>query len=215
MVVVAALGLATWAAKPHVISFGKIWTVKLFLGGDETKSVDIKVRPLMVDGKIKEFTTGEPHDVTDRSFVVQRAFRVNDSLPEEGRVPKWKWQRGGWLTVDRSSARISAVKLPEFDPFYSQAAWYRDYVAYCGVTDNGEKLTAVVSQIGRKKPIYRRELGLTTAAELPDAYCHAPHWERQPMRVTFQPKQGGNFTVNMRGLVTVQPATEPAESDEE
>jgi hypothetical protein len=30
---------------------------------------------------IKEWTTGDAHDVTDRSFVVRRVIKINDSLP--------------------------------------------------------------------------------------------------------------------------------------
>src|SRR3954465_3008040 len=93
-------------AKQHVISFGKPLSVKLFVGPSEDKTLDIKVRALYVDAKIKEFTTGGPHDVTDRLFVVRRSFRVNNSLPVEEapvgqrKMPKWLWQRGGWLLVD-------------------------------------------------------------------------------------------------------------------
>ena len=31
---------------------------------------------------LKEWTTGDAHDVTDRSFVVRRVIRINDTLPE-------------------------------------------------------------------------------------------------------------------------------------
>ena len=58
-----------------------------------------------VDAKLREFTMGEPHDVTDRIFVVRRAYRVNDWLPDDPKsVPKWRWQRSGWLLVDRQTA---------------------------------------------------------------------------------------------------------------
>jgi hypothetical protein len=40
----------------------------------------LKIRALLVDGVLKEWTTGEAHDVTDRSFVVRRVIRLNDSL---------------------------------------------------------------------------------------------------------------------------------------
>ena len=75
--------------------------------------MDITVRALYVDAKLKEFTTGKPHDVTDREFVVRRAFRINDALPEiRTRRPKWLWQRGGWLLVDRVSGKVTQLKLP-------------------------------------------------------------------------------------------------------
>jgi len=56
--------------------------------------------------------------------------------------------------------------LPYFDPFYSAASWYRDYVAYCGLADDGEKLYAVVAELGRKKPLVRRDLGAPGADDM-------------------------------------------------
>src|ERR1017187_3690791 len=32
---------------------------------------ELKIRALLVDGALKEWTTGDAHDVTDRSFVVR------------------------------------------------------------------------------------------------------------------------------------------------
>jgi hypothetical protein len=183
--------------KPRVISFGKPFTVKLFIGPTDDKTIDIKVRGLLVDGKIKEFTTGEPHDITDRLFVTRKAYRLNDNLPEDAKTPHWKWQRGEWLLVDRMNAHITPLKLPEYDPFYSSVSWYRDYAAYCGISDNAETLYAVVAQIGRKKPVLRKELGAASQGDLPDADCAAPEWERSPSKVTFLPKRypKASFTV--------------------
>lgn len=185
-------------AKDHVISFGKPMPVKLFLGPSEDRTMDIKIRSLFIDTKLKEFTTGEPHDITDNLFVVRRAFRINDSLPEEPRkAPKWLWQRGGWLLVDRTTGRVTQIALPEFDPFYSDAAWYRDYAAYCGISDNAEKVYAVVMQVGRKKPILRRELGAATNGDMPDSECGTPEWDRKPPNVTFLPKKAQKFTFTL------------------
>jgi hypothetical protein len=117
------LGLALSAApvagatKPHVISFGKWTAIKWFVGPDESNAQDLKVRALFVDSHLKEFTLGIPHEVTDRLFVVRRVFRVNDTLPEEsGPVVRWRWQRGGWLLLDRVTGRVTQINLPEFDP---------------------------------------------------------------------------------------------------
>jgi hypothetical protein len=174
--------------------------VKLFLGSSEDKTLEIKIRSLYVDGRLREFTTGEPHDVTERVFVVRRAYRLNDWLPsDEGTAHKWKWQSGGWLLVDRDTGRVSQLNLPNFDPFYSLASWYRDYAAYCGVSEDGVKLYAVVAQLGRKKPLLKRELGPVKDADMPDAQCIAPEWQRQPARVTFSPTVGQKLTFNVRG----------------
>lgn len=188
------------ASKPHVVSFGKTFSVKLFVGPTESKSEEIKIRALTIDGKIKEFTTGDPHDITEELFTVRRAYRVNDSLPEDpATLPKWKWQRGGWVLVNRATGRVSQIKLPEFDPYYSAAAWYRDYAAYCGVTDSGEKLFAIVAQLGGRKPVVRAALGAASGGEMPDSECAPPTWERRPTRVTFHPRNGKQLTFEIHG----------------
>ena len=202
------------AAKQHTIAFGKAMTVKWFTGPSEDKPRDIHIRGLYIDSKLREFVLGEAHDVTGEAFVVRRAFRVNDQLPGEG-VPKWKWQRDGWLMVDRQNGHISSLKLPEFDPFYSAASWYRDYVAYCGVSDDGEKLYAVVAQIGRKKAVVKKELGAAHGGAEPDSECPAPEWQRQPARVTFHPLGSAPVTFDVRGsLGEIAPSQEAPEKEE-
>ena len=186
--------------KPHVLSFGKWTTVKWFVGAGQDKPFDLKVRALYVDSRLKEFTLGTPHDVTDRLIVVRRAFRLNDALPEEpASIPNWRWQRGGWLLVDRITGHVSPINLPEFDAFYSKAAWYRDYVAYCGVSDDGKNLYAVVAQLGRRKPILKKALGDAPADDKPDSACPAPSWQRQPVRVSFSSPVDQKLTYSVRG----------------
>src|SRR5438046_216899 len=82
--IIVLAGAAMAAAKPHVITFGKSTQVRWLAGTDENTPFELKVRALYVDGKPKEFTIGSPHEITERLFVVRRAFRVNDSLPDEG-----------------------------------------------------------------------------------------------------------------------------------
>ncbi len=196
------LALAAQAAtKPHVVLLGRPVPVKLFIGPNETTPWEIKVRALSVDGNVKEFTTGEPHDVTERTFVVRRAFRINDVLPNDDphSVPRWKWQRGGWLLVNRETGHVAQVTLPEFDPFYSVAAWFRDYVAYCGLSDDGERVDAIVAQLGRRKPLVKASLGAAQGKDVPDSECTAPEWQRAPVRVTFTPANGKKSTYAVRG----------------
>jgi len=173
---------------------------------------ELKVRPLLVDARVKEYTTGNPHEVTDRLFVVRRVFRINDALPGESAV-RWQWQRGGWLLIDRVSGRISQLNLPEFDSFYSTASWYRDYIAYCGVSDDGKKLSAIVAQVGRHKPILKKDAGEAGGGANPDSACPAPAWERSPLRVTFQQDDGHKVVFSLRNRIVdvVNDAEEPEE----
>jgi hypothetical protein len=216
MLVMLCLASSECAAvpKPHEITFGR-WISARWPNATGQKLLELKVRPLLVDTRLKEYTTGTPHELTDRLFVVRRAFRVNDALPTENanNPARWQWQRGGWLLVDRLTGRVSQLNLPEFDPFYSTASWYRDYIAYCGVSEDGKKLYAVVAQVGRRKPILKKEAGEPAAADDPDSECPPPVWERTPMRVTFQPGDGQKlvFSIRSRAVDIVNDAEEPEE----
>ena len=188
------------AAKVHVIAFGK-WMSVQWLPDSAGDPLPLKVRALVVDGRVKEYAVGAPHEVTERLFVVRRAFRVNDSLPGDSTL-RWQWQRGGWLLVDRLTGRVSPVTLSGFDNYYSAASWYRDYVSYCGVSDDGKKVFATVVQLNRRKPIMKKLLsGVTLDEEHPDSACPAPAWQRSPTRVTFEPNAGGKQTFAIRGYV--------------
>jgi hypothetical protein len=206
-----AAGESAAIPKTHVITFGKWMPVK-WPDATGKKLLDLKVRPLYLDARLKEYTTGTTHELTDRLFAVRRVFRVNDALPEENAV-RWQWQRGGWLLVDRVSGKVSQLSLPEFDPFYSTASWYRDYVAYCGVSEDGKKLYAVVAQVGRRKPILKNALGEPGGDDDPDSECPAPTWERAPARVTFQPGDTQKLVFSIRGRVVdvINDAEEEAE----
>lgn len=220
-------------AKVHVVAFGKWTTAQWFTGSapsehkegktnDEIKNdkllnvnpVTIKIRALIIDGRVREYTLGLSHEVTERLFVVRRVFRVNDSLPEES-APRWQWQRGGWLLVDRMTGRISAVNLPEFDAYYSSASWYRDYVAYCGVADDGKKTYVMVAQLSRRKPVLKKELSGTGVTEdaAPDSACSAPAWQRGPVRVSFEAAGVARETFAIRGHVV--DVVNDAEDEEE
>jgi hypothetical protein len=209
------ISAASAATRVHVITFGKWTSVQWFRDfGTDDKPALIKIRPLMVDGRVKEYALGAPHEVTERLFVVRRAFRVNDSLPEDS-GPHWRWQRGGWLLVDRLTGHISTINLPEFDVYYSSASWYRDYVAYCGVADDGKKMYAIVAQISRRRAVLKLQLSNNGVAEdaAPDSACTAPSWQRNPVRVSFETAGSTKQTFAIRGHVV--DVVNDAEDEEE
>ena len=215
MLLLLSATAASAAPRQHVITFGQWMKVKLFIGPEENKVEEMKVRTLVVDGRIREFVTGDVHDVTDRVFVARRAYRLNDALPEDGKLrPDWKWQRDGWVMVDRGTGRVSQLNLPDFDPFYSTASWYRDYVAYCGIAGGGDRLYAVVYQLGFRKPVLHESIAKANLEDVPDAVCPAPAWQKQPARVTFQPRgaEKVSFTIHGHASELLQPEEdEPAQ----
>jgi hypothetical protein len=190
--------LAAAAAKVHVMALGK-WIPVPWYGLSDSPPLTLRIRPLLVDGRIKEYVLGSTHEVTDRLFVARRVFRINDGLPEDA-VPRWQWQRGGWLLVDRVNGRISPVVLPDFDPYHSLASWYRDYAAYCAVGEDGKRTYAVVAELSRRKPVLKKLLtGSVKEDAGPDSICPAPAWQRNPVRVTFEPPGGEKLTFVIRG----------------
>jgi hypothetical protein len=164
------------APREHTILFAPWRSVEVWRDSGDKQPA--RVRDLAVDGKPREHTFGAAHEVTDRYFVVRRAYRLNDALPHETKKSvQWLWRLGGWISIDRQTGRVSQLNLPAFDDETSDAAWYRDYVAYCGSSDDGLKNYMVVSQLGRRKAILRKEYS--------GPPCAAPKWERAPSRVTF------------------------------
>lgn len=200
LVVTLVIAIPTWcASKAHVVALGKAQTVKVFLAQDESHSATLSVRPLYVDTKLKDYTLGEAHDITDRQFVVQRAYRLNDSLPGDSpKQDKWTWQRGDWLLVDRISGRIAQIKLPEFDATNSHVSWYRDFAAYCGTPESGARWDILVAQVGVRKALYRKELSKAAGdSQSAGSNCPVEKWDRHPTRVTFSPANSESFTVTV------------------
>jgi hypothetical protein len=184
--------------RPRVISFGH-WTSVSIRNDEGEEPMIMKIRPLYVDGRSKEFTIGTAHDVTERTFVVQRIYRVNDSLSQQSGPVQWKWQRGGWLMIDRVSGKIQQLALAEFDPDSSEVNWFRDYAAYCGISDDGQKVFVVIMQIGRRKPLLKNSVGTANHSQ---SACAPPVWDRNPIRVTFAyaPDQKLTFSVKSRAV---------------
>jgi hypothetical protein len=202
--------------KTHTVTLGAVRRVP-YLPADApapTSAEDIlglKIRPLLVDGRQKEWTTGDAHDVTDRSFTVRRALRLNDSLPGDASA-HWIWQPGPWLLVDRTTGRVTALHLPEFDPIVSQIVWFRDYAAYCGIASTAKGgLLAIVAQIGARKAVVQKQFAPWPQAEHPTPVCQPAQWQRQPMRVTLQLTGGQPLVFDVVGSAAL---IEEGESEE-
>jgi hypothetical protein len=194
------------AAKPHAVSLGSVKKVPYSSIGDPAGArkdeKELHVRPLVVDGKVKEWTTGDIHDVTDRSFAVRRAVRLNDALPSD-HVEHWIWQRGPWLLIDRTSGKVAALHLPDFDPAVSDVTWFRDYAAYCGLNGGGKQLYAVVAQVAARKPLLAKKLGAWDAVDHPSPTCAPAVWQRDPLHISFQPTGGAAVSYDLVGLSAV------------
>lgn len=182
--------MAWCAPKPHLVALGAVrrepYSAASDPAGARKDETELKVRPLVVDGKVKEWTTGDTHDVTDRSFTVRRAVRLNDALPTD-HAEQWIWQRGPWLLIDRTTGKVVALRLPDFDPAVSEAVWFRDYAAYCGLNSAGKQLMAVVAQVAARRPLLASKLGAWDAADHASPVCAPAVWQRVPLKVSFQP----------------------------
>lgn len=97
--------------------------------------------------------------------------------------------------MDRSSGRIQTIALPAFDAYYSQVSWFRDFAAYCGLSDDASKRFAVVAQLGRRKPLLKKSVAEKNAG---NAACAPPMWSRVPVRVTFDAPGEPKFTFTVR-----------------
>lgn len=177
------------------------------------EATTLKVRPLVVDGAQREWTVGDIHEVTDRTFVVRRAMRLNDALPAE--PPRWSWQPGPWLMVDRVTGHITALHLPAFDPQVSDAIWFRDYAAYCGIatTVRNGGLVAVVAELGARKAVVQKVLGPWPQPGAPHPVCAAAKWQRSPMRATIQKTGGDPMTFDVVGTSSLIEEGEEASSE--
>lgn len=214
----AAVSSTAATRKTHSVVLGAVKKVSYSRAGDPAGAAAgedaLNIRALLVDGVLKEWTTGDAHDVTDRSFVVRRVLRLNDTLPGD-KLGQWVWQRGPWLLVDRASGHIAALKLPDYDPGVSQVVWFRDYAAYCGLTPSGKSLYAVVAQVAGRKPVLAKKLAAFDAENHADPPCVAPEWQRDPLRVTFHPtgKPAVAFDVTPGSAVLVEDSADDETPD--
>jgi hypothetical protein len=203
--------------KGHTVVLGAAKRVGYSKAGDPAGAAaaedSLKIRALIVDGAVKEWTTGDAHDVTDRSFVVRRVLRLNDALPGD-KLGHWVWQRGPWLLVDRLTGRVAALKLPDYDPGVSQVSWFRDYGAYCGVTASGKSLYAMVAQVGARKAALAKKLSPFDGESHAEPVCGTAEWQREPLRVTFHPagKDAVSYEIVPGSAVLVEDAGDEPET---
>jgi hypothetical protein len=193
-------------SKPHVVGLGAVRREAYSSEGDPAGALkdekELKVRPLVVDGKVKEWTTGDAHDVTERSFAVRRAVRLNDSLPTD-HVARWVWQRGPWILIDRGTGKVTALHLPDFAPGVSDVVWFRDYAAYCGLNATSKELFAVVAQVAARRPLLAKKLGPWDAADHPAPACIPAIWQREPLKVSFQASGAPTVSFDLVGTSAV------------
>jgi len=136
----AALTASVAPRKAHVVMLGATRKVPYSKIGDPAGAAagenELKVRALLVDGVLKEWTTGEAHDVTDRSFVVRRVIKLNDALPSDKAIPSDKPAPGdksgvggkpGPSDKSRPSEKSSVKPAPAAStaPMASRWVWQR------------------------------------------------------------------------------------------
>ena len=221
LVLLAGIPAAHAAArKEHSVYLGAVKHVPYSRQGDPAGAAagetSLPIRALLINGTLKEWTTGDAHDVTDRSFVVRRAIRLNNSLPGD-KQDQWVWQRGPWLLVDRATGRLTALKLPDYDPAVSRVVWFRDYAAYCGLTPSGKSLYAVVAQLTVRKPALSKKLAAFDPADHADPVCSLAEWQRDPMRITFLPagRDAVSYDLVPGSAVLIEDAGDDAETPAE
>jgi hypothetical protein len=105
--------------------------------------------------------------------------------------------------VDRTSGKVAALHLPDFDPAVSEAVWFRDYAAYCGVNASGKQLFAVVAQVEARRPLLAKKLGAWDAADHPSPACAPAVWQREPLKVSFQPTGAAEVSFDLVGTSAV------------
>lgn len=207
LVAACALPLCAAAAAPkvHSVTLGPARRVP-FLAADvsreakEEEAGTLRIRALYVDEKLREWTTGDQHEITDRSFVTRRVLHINDALAGE-KSGRWVWLPGPWLLVDRISGRVTALHMPDFDSSISEVVWFRDYAAYCGVhtTVKNGGLSAQVWQIGSRHAALSRIIAAWPQAERVRPVCAPAVWQREPMRVTLHAAGGDPLVFNVVG----------------
>ena len=201
---VFALSVLPAIAKVHTVALGawrKVPYTPPTSAATAPAPTSLRVRPLVIDGQVRDWVTGDIHEITGRTFVARRVVKLNDALPGEP-DNHWLWVMGPWLLVDRASAHVSVLRLPDFDPAVSEVVWFRDYAAYCGVNATGKHLYAVAAQLGVRRPLIAKPLAKWTADDHPTPACAPATWQRQPLQVVFHPTGGDAVSYQIFGLTS-------------
>ena len=118
--------------KTHVVVLGATRKVPYSKADDPAGAVadekELKVRALLVDGAVKEWTTGDAHDVTERSFVIRRVIKLNDALPSDKSGPGDKPATGDKPTAGvkpASAHAASTARAASTAPAASSWVWQR------------------------------------------------------------------------------------------
>jgi hypothetical protein len=118
--------------KVHVVVLGATRKVAYSKIGDPAGAAqgetELKIRALLVDGILKEWTTGEAHDVTDRSFVVRRVLKINDTLPGYNPGPSDSPAPGDKAVANDKSlpaAKPALVNKPKPEGEHEHWVWQR------------------------------------------------------------------------------------------
>ena len=198
----------------HAVALGPVRKVP-FTPADVTpdekneEATTLKVRALVVDERQREWTMGELHEVTERTFAIRRVLHVNDALPTD-KEARWTWEPGPWLLVDRVTGHITALHLPDFDSEVSNVVWYRDYAAYCGTGTTAKGgLFAVVAQLGARRAPVTKQIGAWPQANHFVPVCQPAEWQRLPMRVTIKVTGGEAFTFDVVGTTSLVEEGDP------
>jgi hypothetical protein len=147
----------------------------------------LTIRPLLIDGRRKEWTTGAAHEITDHTFAVLQALNINDALPTD-KSPHFIWQTGAWLLIDRSTGHITPLKIPAYDSSLTGISWYRDLAAYCSVSPAGKTLSAEVFLIGSRKAAARKRVSAWPLPELPPLAAPSEAPAPNPLAPAVRPR---------------------------
>jgi hypothetical protein len=214
LLIAPSVGAAT--PKVHTVTLGPVRRVpytppEATADNKSEEATTLRVRAMFVDDRQKEWTVGEMHEVTDRTFVIRRALRINDSLP--GESARWTWQPGPWLMVDRVTGHVTALHLPAFDPDISEAVWFRDYAAYCGIAQTVKGgLVVVIAEVGSRKAVVQKVIGPWPIENPPHPVCLTPRWQRTPIRATLQATGGPPLTYDVVGTTSLVEEGDPVDN---